>query len=481
MIARNVFMYTYFEGEPDKAESYDDTKSKIEDAELLCEDIEYKLSYVLDLINCDVKVQIFLRFSNSITPYIASNMKEMSQEKRQNTLSCVDDRHIVLSSKEVYFDELCATVKLFLLFDKSIYKRYINIRTYALSFDTKSNSFFEAVLSEFLVAFENRYVDFLADGSPYFSYYHMIQKAGSDFVGDISLILGYKAIMSPNRFDEKIEYYYPPNLLSYINDISLQKYETSVAKGKILLCQDYTVCHEKLDIDISANRASLNDLKKIRKLLEITRGDLILVIEDLSVSGFINQKKIHEISLANTILVEIEGTMEWNISIYENEEKKCLLCNKRNRFMYERKRVNKDYFANIAQKVLKNCNIDALWEIVNCAVNNSNHGTTIVFSNSAESEATRLEASSFKVKPQTLRSEIIKYISTIDGAILFDEQGVCYSIGAILDGVQTKDRQETMSNGARHNSAIRYLENNSNCLIVLISEDGDVKILSTKS
>lgn len=309
----------------------------------------------------------------------------------------------------------------------------------------------------------------------------MIQKAGSDFVGDIFLILGYTATIEPNSYNEKTEYYYLPNLLSIINDISLQKYETSAPEGKMLLCQEYTVCYEKLDIDIRDNKISLNELKKIRKLLEITRGELIMVIEDLSVSGFINQKKIHEISLANPILVEIEGIIEWKISIYEKEEKKCLLCNKRNRFMYERKKVSKDYFTNIAERVLKSCNVDALWEIVNCAIDNSKHGTTIVFTNNAENEVARLEASLFRVKPTALKSDIIKYISTIDGAILFDEQGTCYSIGTILDGVQTKDRQENISNGARHNSAIRYLESNSECLIVVISEDGDAKIFPAKS
>jgi len=457
---------------------YNYDENTVWEAESLCEYIEGELSHVLDLINCDVEIQIFLRYSKGITPYIASTIKEMSQEKRQNTLSCSDDKKILLSSKEIYFVERSAKVKLFLLFDKSIYKKYISIKNYAI-ISINNNSFLEAVLSQFLIAFENRYIDYLTNDSPYFSYYHMIQKAGSDFVGDVSLILGYREITNPNSYNEKIENYYPPNLLSYINDISLLKYETSVANGKILLCQDYSVCYKKLDIDISANKVSLGELRKIRKLLEITRGDLILVVEDLSVAGFVKQKNIHEISSSISILVEIEGTMEWNISLLENEKKKCLLCNRRNMFMYERKKVSKDHFVNIAQKALKNCNVEVLWEIVNCAIDNSKHGTTIVFTNRAESEAERLLASSFKMKPKILKNDIIKYISSIDGAILFDGQGVCHSIGVILDGTQTKDKKETISNGARHNSAIRYLETNPNCLIVVISEDGDIKIIST--
>lgn len=132
LIARGLFMYTYWESTLDKAESvYEDTDSEIENVEFLCADIDSELSRVLDLINCDVNVQIFLRYSKGITPYIASNNKEMSQEERKNVLSCVDNSKIVLSSKEVYFDELGAKVKLFLfLTNRSIIFIQISQHTY---------------------------------------------------------------------------------------------------------------------------------------------------------------------------------------------------------------------------------------------------------------------------------------------------------------------------------------------------------------
>ena len=227
----------------------------------------------MKLINCDIKIEVFLRLEKIGTPYVACNDQTITQEKRLNILSGIDNRKVVLASKEVYNEEKCTNVKLYLRFDTSVYEKYINIKEYALCSKLDNNSFLEAVLKQFIIAFENRYIDYNADDSPYFSYYHMIQKAGNDFMGDISLILGYKAIENTLSGSKKIQYYFPTNLLSNINDISLLRYETSEAKGKILICAGHTVKYQHLDIQIDP--FLLEELKKVRKLLEITREDLI--------------------------------------------------------------------------------------------------------------------------------------------------------------------------------------------------------------
>ena len=128
----------------------------------------------------------------------------------------------------------------------------------------------------------------------------MIQKAGNDFMGGISLILGYKVINNPLCGNEKIQYYFPTNLLSYINDISLLIYETSVANGSILICIDYTVDYQYLIIQI--DHFSLGELKKVRKLLEITREDLVLVVEETIVAGFVMKESIEFLRVTQCFL-----------------------------------------------------------------------------------------------------------------------------------------------------------------------------------
>lgn len=72
-----------------------------------------------------------------------------------------------------------------------------------------------------------------------------------------------------------------------------------------------------------------------------------------------------------------------------------------------------------------------------------------------------------------------------------DFNGVCYAIGAILDGMaiegtedvleqglgERKMMGEDISRGARYNFAIRYKNANLCSVICILSEDGDVNVI----
>ncbi|HOX40391.1 MAG TPA: DNA integrity scanning protein DisA nucleotide-binding domain protein [Candidatus Brocadiia bacterium] len=67
----------------------------------------------------------------------------------------------------------------------------------------------------------------------------------------------------------------------------------------------------------------------------------------------------------------------------------------------------------------------------------------------------------------------------VDGAVILDFGGRCYAIGAILDGMATKNGNP--ARGARYNSALRYVEmkkqQGKDCIAVVVSEDGTVDVL----
>jgi len=67
-------------------------------------------------------------------------------------------------------------------------------------------------------------------------------------------------------------------------------------------------------------------------------------------------------------------------------------------------------------------------------------------------------------------------LSSIDGAVLVDSEGICHAAGAILDGEAVRGKG-TRSRGARYNSAIRYIHEKSECLAVVISEDGTINLV----
>ena len=68
--------------------------------------------------------------------------------------------------------------------------------------------------------------------------------------------------------------------------------------------------------------------------------------------------------------------------------------------------------------------------------------------------------------------------SKIDGAIIIDEHGTCFAIGAIVDGVAIIEGLK--SRGARYNSLANYAawrqEQQEKCLSVIISEDGGINV-----
>ena len=70
---------------------------------------------------------------------------------------------------------------------------------------------------------------------------------------------------------------------------------------------------------------------------------------------------------------------------------------------------------------------------------------------------------------------LVRNVTSIDGAILLDVTGTCYSIGVILDGMaMTNGNPER---GSRYNSAVRYVEGNKGkCVAIIISEDGMVDL-----
>ncbi len=117
------------------------------------------------------------------------------------------------------------------------------------------------------------------------------------------------------------------------------------------------------------------------------------------------------------------------------------------------------------------------------------HGTVLIISNSAylSDESARLCQKSKRgielIKPIDVMkdSNILKRLTSIDGAAFVDFDGKCHACGVILDG--TAKAQGDMSRGARYNSTKNYLENmrmnNSSGVIlgIVVSEDGMVNVL----
>ena len=98
-------------------------------------------------------------------------------------------------------------------------------------------------------------------------------------------------------------------------------------------------------------------------------------------------------------------------------------------------------------------------------------------SEQAAEEAARLAAqSSTPVEPTHLADELVRRVTSIDGAVLVDTTGKCHAIGVILDGIAIEGGDP--ARGARFNSAGRYVATAKGKTVALVvSEDGHVNAL----
>lgn len=272
---------------------------------------------------------------------------------------------------------------------------------------------------------------------------------------------------------------------SHLNTLSAMKYEGVINKGSILalkyqhkLTFAELKCNfeELLIFDEPIKLFNLN-YKKIRKLLEITNGELSLLMNDCD-EIFSIGKMVQKPS-CEYYKVKFINFMEWSLSVNNNDYLSFL-----NLIPYlpsSDSDINEDDKILLKKTFAAN-NIDRIMEIIGCAIKQE-HGTMVVITENAEEETQRMKDSGICVNKTYLSSQMIESVTSIDGAIICDPSGICYSIGVILDGKLSQKADS--SRGARYNSAIRYIEQQKEkgkrTFIVIVSEDKYINCISTES
>lgn len=255
------------------------------------------------------------------------------------------------------------------------------------------------------------------------------------------------------------------------NTISSLKYEQAEVAGRMLLApQD-----ELTTRIVFQDGISLQNHRRVRKLLELTAQSGYLHTDSNKVFGLvdadIDEKK------EDVFEVVFLGHHQWELK-HQSE----LLMQVKfgdpslpRRISYEPK-LRSD-LARLLPGISSE-DQDRLISLVRQA-ERARHGTLIIISAEAPSEAERLAAQATCIAPQLLDAALLDHLTGIDGAVLIDPEGLCHAIGVILDGLATKDGDA--ARGARFNSAIRYvhyaIERQIPTLAIVVSEDGGVDIV----
>ena len=260
------------------------------------------------------------------------------------------------------------------------------------------------------------------------------------------------------------------DLFNICNYISSLKYEGGTSKGKLLIAANN---HPNVDLKINLKKTvPLSPSRILRKLLEITSDKLYLYTDGNEILGFAEINGSYDHKNENLFEVSFTGEQRWNL---KHADKILMEVNYTNPDLPKNK-LDKNKFEVALRKVfdMSDDNIKMYQEVINSAVDQK-HGTIIIISKEAKNEAIRLKNQSIMIKPHKPDHETIRLITTIDGAALFDDLGICHSIGTILDGHASNNG--SASRGARYNSAIRYIDEHKNdAIAIIISEDGMVNL-----
>lgn len=258
-----------------------------------------------------------------------------------------------------------------------------------------------------------------------------------------------------------------PYFLHAITLISQRTYEGASAGGRLLLTKS-----ENADIEVSARLATsvpLSSTRRVRKLLETTDHSTALLVDDSGVFGFGSAPKpdahdVFEIAVTSHATFELRTQDVGLLRISYGAPSLPQLV------------LDTEHFADVCRRVLgSSAPTDLLTKLVSTA-SLASHGTTLVVTTAAETEANRLAGQSTLLHAVPLTDDLLAHVCRIDGAVIIDPDGMCFAIGVILDGDATGEGDP--ARGARYNSALRYQRAaKSPTVAVVVSEDGDVTLL----
>ncbi|WP_249505673.1 diadenylate cyclase [Fibrobacter sp. HC4] len=262
-----------------------------------------------------------------------------------------------------------------------------------------------------------------------------------------------------------------------ISQVSLEKYEKKELLGRVLLAPP-----NSNNIDIAykfKEKISFNTLRLLRKVLELTNDTFYLLFDGFFYGiGTLNER---EITTDNEVyVVRFEGLGFWNL--YRMSDSEILLnikngipsipCQKIDQEWIEQK--YKDVFGEESKGKFKDLYVSVY------ALINQNKGGILLISNAAKEQSDRLKTQAILVDPFSINENSITKLSSIDGAVMVDESGICYAIGLIFDGMVPASGGDS-SRGSRYNSSVRFTEylksQGKKVMTIVVSDDGMVDLL----
>ena len=263
-------------------------------------------------------------------------------------------------------------------------------------------------------------------------------------------------------------------LFTTCNTISSLRYEGAEGVGKMLLARRG---HPNLEEVFALTcPTELTDYRAVRKLLEMTTPDVHLLADGENVYALGRQVGHYDAEREDLFVVHFVTHYAWDLQhaghilLHANYGLPGLPHTRLSRPAFRRD-LKRTFGLTDPAKV------ERLLDVV-LEASRQKHGTLLVITTEALAEADRLKLQCTLIEPVPLTPLITRLITSIDGAVLLDPEGYCYSIGVILDG--RASGRGNSARGARYNSALRYVESSDYpCIAIVVSEDGLVDVITS--
>ena len=260
------------------------------------------------------------------------------------------------------------------------------------------------------------------------------------------------------------------------NIVASLRYEGKEGVGRLLVAKRN---HPNIKPEVVLKTpVSFSDYRSVRKLLEMTRGEICLLSDGDGIYGLGRQVGNYKSHAEDLFSINFLSHHKWEL-IHAGQS---MMVVDFGQPRLPAAPINEKKFKSDLRRLfsaIDGSDVELLWSLA-LAATEQKHGTILVISNAAAEEAGRLARQSTVIEPLNLTVNEMLSLTAIDGAILIEPNGRCHAIGVILDGLATTKGKS--SRGSRYNSAVRYVETARNefkheCLAIVISEDGMIDLV----
>ncbi|MEM5007396.1 diadenylate cyclase [Priestia megaterium] len=284
-------------------------------------------------------------------------------------------------------------------------------------------------------------------------------------------------------------------LINLLIQISMTKIESKSITTGLIFVGDYDYFKDNFYSDLFLDLQYSYDIRDIDKVkqpfLEITNGhkSFLVVDKEFNIKGLMfpdktisglypyiaDYKKIY-----NSLIVRVEGT-----SLIRAVLNDKIVFEIENGIIRKR---NYSFFTLQLEKALKELNVNSSYydDIKRnlLMISNIGKGTIIIIGNRLNKnkysggipcDISVLKKRNRDKRENVYRDTILSQLSNTDGAILMDKNLNIYRFGALLK-VKSTDREEDFSGGSRSYTAKKFSEENPDCIVIKISEDGPISL-----